>query len=372
MPFVGALGAMSKNHLIGQGLGLASSIAGAIGNSVLAGMEHRESLRKADYDKQHFLELLQANKMQSMFEHERAKEDSMIQINSLSNVYRKGMINDAHLVDEINKDKSLNDGLELNPIHLAVFIPSSEQLKYLVDHKERHGVDCYIPNQTYEFFFGMKPDVIRFKDLYSEEIKELELHPIRQVFLAMIYAGIKIVNVDEKIAIELSESEVLSGRLALEQDANKRLEGQNLQLTTKNEELGVKITDLENAKEGLEKVKSELTAKADKLTEEITQINAEIQKKQEEVTKLETDLKSATTRADTLSASVHRLEGELTQTTNVKNLLQAEVNQMRPKVQELTTVKNENTRLTNQIIDLGTKVHNLTNQIAALTDQKIT
>lgn len=364
----------AQTDLMRKGKSFINQGIGTIAGTIMQAMHFKETQKRADFNREMAVRNLNISKTQTSFIHERAKQDSAIHINSLSNVYRKQPINDAYLVEEVNKMKDLNDGQEMQAVHLTVYTPSAEQLKYLIDHKERHGVDCFIPNQTYKFYFGMSPDVIRFKDLYDEELTELSLPELRKAFLAMIYAGVKIVNVEESHLIEETEEERLNAELTLEKDINKRLEGQNQELEVKNTELGTKVTDLENAKEGLEKVKSELTAKADKLTAEITQINAEIQKKQAEVTKLETDLKSATTRAETLSASVKRLEGELTTTNNVKNLLQAEVNQMRPKVQELQQLEREKTELktkiktlTNTVGELANKVHSLTNQIAALT-----
>lgn len=331
----------SRNRAASQALSTGVGI-------VTQALTFAETQKRADYNREMAVRGLNISKTQTALMHERAKQDSMLNINSLSNVYRKGLVNDMVLVEEMNKDKNLNDGQEMNPVHLVVYTPSEEQLKYLVDHKERHGIDCFIPNQTYKFFFGMNPDVIRFKDLYSEDIQELDLPELRKAFLAMIYAGVKIVNIEEAHLIEETEEEKLTAELTVEKSINKRLETQNHDLTEKVEEVThnyeqekQKTTELTTQKEELEKDKN----------------------------KLQTDLTAATNRADTLSNSVHRLEGELTTEKNVKNLLQAEVNKMRP---ELAEVKQKNQDLTKKIIDLGIKVHNLTNQIAALTNQKIT
>lgn len=331
----------SRNRAASQALSTGVGI-------VTQALTFAETQKRADYNREMAVRGLNISKTQTALMHERAKQDSMLNINSLSNVYRKGLVNDMFLVEEMNKDKSLNDGQEMNPVHLVVYTPSEEQLKYLVDHKERHGIDCFIPNQTYKFFFGMNPDVIRFKDLYSEDIQELDLPELRKAFLAMIYAGVKIVNIEEAHLIEETEEEKLTAELTVEKSINKRLETQNHDLTEKVEEV---------------------THNYEQEKQKTTELTTQKQELEKDKNKLQTDLTAATNRADTLSNSVHRLEGELTTEKNVKNLLQAEVNKMRP---ELAEVKKKNQDLTNKIVDLGTKVHNLTNQIAALTNQKIT
>lgn len=308
-----------------------------------------EDLRRASFERETAIKELNLRRNELDLRHERAKQDSFLRINAISNVHRRGIINDALLIDEINKTKELNDGQEMKPTHLIIYTPSEEQLKYLIDHKDRHGVDCYIPNQRYEFYIGMKPDVIRFKDLYSENIEELDDLVIRDGFLKMVIGGIKIVDVSEERAlIEPTLTEKLQTEVIVEREENSRLKTQNSDLTQELEEVSIKYDE--------EKDK----------TKDLTTQNQQLVTQKE---KLQVDLTSATNRADTLSQSVHRLEGELTTEKNVKNLLQQEVNQMRP---QLTEVKQKNQDLTQKIIDLATRVHNLTNQIAALTNQKIT
>lgn len=278
------------------------------------GLDAFESFRRAGFDRETAIKQLNFERNQLDLRHERVKQDSFLLINSLSNVHRRGIINDALLMREVNDTEELNDGQKMKDVHLTVYTPSEEQLKYLVDHKERHGVDCYIPNQKYEFFPGMSPDVIRFKDLYSEDVKELDDLETRKAFLSMIYGGVKIVDVKEETHVEdLTEAEKLTAELTIEKEQNQYLETQNKNLTS----------EVETVKEAIQEEKN----KNEWLTTQVTQLT-------ENVNQLNTSLTASNKRADTLSASVHKLEGELTQQKNLTTLLQAEVNKFRPKAQE--------------------------------------
>lgn len=340
-PFGAALGKVGKQAL-GMGADLAWDFA----------VKYPEQTRRAEFDREAAIRELNIQRTTATYANERIKLDSLLRLNEISNVYRRGYVNDTVLMHEMNQKKELNDGQVMKDVHMVVYTPTEEQLKYLVDHKAKHGVDCFIPKQAYEFYFGMNPDVIRFKDLYTEDIKELDNLNLRKIFLSMVYEGIRIVDIkEERFIAAPTEIQVLTTEV-------QHKEQQVQTLTVENENL---VHEVET-----------VTAQVEEEKEKNTTLTTQNQQLTQDKNKLQTDLTAATNRADTLSASVHRLEGELTQEKNVKNLLQAEVNQMRPKVNELTEVKKKNDELTSKIIDLGTKVHNLTNQIAALTNQKIT
>lgn len=136
--------------------------------------------------------------------HDRIKQDALVKLNSIANHYVKPETNDFSIVKERNKIDNLRD------IHFKIFTPSTEQLHYLKGMREEFGVDCYIPNVSFDIRLGMKPNIVRFKKINDNEIWGLPDKLERDILVGRLASGLKIVDIpfeeDESIKLLAQET----------------------------------------------------------------------------------------------------------------------------------------------------------------------
>lgn len=99
-------------------------------------------------------------------------------INQKTNIYSNPIINEREIMESF-MDKDEWHGKKLKPAHLVCFIPSEEQLVALRSFKEEYGVLCDIPDYEMDFYEGMEPDIVRFRNLDNEAIKGLPNNEVR-------------------------------------------------------------------------------------------------------------------------------------------------------------------------------------------------
>lgn len=155
---------------------VAGAIAGALKMVTGSIMDHvftfPEQARRIGFEKQAGAADLALQSLEIDTAFMEAQINNQHALNQITNRYTNPMINEREIIESF-MDKEEWHGKKLKPAHLICFVPSEEQLVALRSFKEEYGVMCDIPDVEINFYEGMKPDVIRYRNLDDKAIAGL-------------------------------------------------------------------------------------------------------------------------------------------------------------------------------------------------------
>lgn len=166
----------------------ANSLASRAANLAVQHMRWNETASRIEKDREFAFRDIAFKSLQLDMKHRDAQEDAIRNLNKLSNVYSKGLVNNMDVIKEFNKENNLE------PIYLTVFTPNSVQLKYINQIVERFGVDCSIPDVSLNVHQGMPAEVIRFEGIEDENVFGISNKIERKYLISILEMGIKIIS----------------------------------------------------------------------------------------------------------------------------------------------------------------------------------
>lgn len=231
-----------------SGVSRGAGLARTIGNyAIKTGHLFPERQRRINEDKKLAAEKLALMSLQMNTKHMTAQLNAQLEMNRIFSRYDVPAINTRDLNVEFRGNTQIH-GKPLKEVHLVVYTPSAEQMKYLEEYVEEFGIGCDIPDAKISLFPGMAGCVLRYRNLEDKGMKNLINVTVREYLKTRLHTGVKVVEIAKADPHHACLNDA-QYRAALQDKENKHTEAINSLKTEHDEQIKEKdkqITKLTN------------------------------------------------------------------------------------------------------------------------------